>query len=212
MRKWLFVSILCASLPLLGANYKAKDYSSLIEKMPDIDSGLLETHFKLYKGYVDQVNFLNQMLGHGLSKANGGQSFMYQCMKRRYGWEYDGMVLHELYFDNLGGDGKLSQKSDLFKKIVLQYGSLGAWRSDFEQNCFIRGIGWVILYWNPKTGELRNAWVEEHDTGELVDSIPLLVIDLWEHAYLCQFGLDRKKYVQTVMKYINWDVVNSRLK
>lgn len=198
---WMFC------FPLLGSDYRAKDYAYLIEKMPKFDKKILEIHFQLYQGYVTNVNELNKML-----KAGKGDPFTIQAIKRRYGWEYDGMVLHQLYFDNLGGDGGLATDSPLYKKISFQFGSFVRWKQQIMQMALTRGIGWVILYWNPENDELVNAWVEEHSTGPLISNIPLLVIDLWEHAYLCQFGLNRKEYINTVMGYINWDVVHQRMK
>ncbi len=190
---------------LQAAGYTPKDYSYLIKSMPKLDQGLLDIHFKLYQGYVTQVNQLDQML-----EEEGEKSFTYQAIKRRYGWEYDGMVLHELYFDNLGGDGKLSQTSLLYQKIVVQFGSYENWVKDFKATSLVRGVGWVVLYWNPKTGKLYNAWITEHDTGPLFCDIPLLVVDLWEHAYLSQFKLDKSEYINVVFDYINWAVASNR--
>lgn len=204
--------LLCAwFMPTYGENFQAKDFSYLIQKMPNIDSKLLQLHFKLYEGYVTQVNNLNSMLSSELNKAIDGQPFTFQAIKKQYAYEYDGMVLHELYFENLGGDGKLVAASPLAKKIQKQYKSFDAWKVDFEQTCLVRAIGWVILCWDPATDTLKNVWIDEHSKGELVLTVPLLVVDLWEHAYLCQFGSNRKQYLETLWKYINWSVVNSRL-
>ena len=204
MKRFIFFCLLFVMIEAAG--YTAKDYSHLIPEMPKLDQGLLDIHFKLYQGYVAQVNQLGQML-----QEESEKSFTYQAIKRRYGWEYDGMVLHELYFDNLGGDGKLSQTSPLYQKIVAQFGSYENWVKDFKATSLVRGVGWVVLYSNPKTGKLYNAWITEHDTGPLFCDIPLLVVDLWEHAYLSQFKLDRPSYINVIFNYINWAVVSARL-
>lgn len=201
---YIFFGLLFCSLD--AGSYAPKDYGYLIQAMPKFDQALLNVHFKLYQGYVAQVNQLDQML-----QADSEKSFTYQAIKRRYGWEYDGMVLHELYFDNLGGDGKIDQTSPLYQKIVMQFGSYDNWMKDFQATALVRGVGWVILYLNPKTGTLYNAWITEHDTGPLFCDRPLLVVDLWEHAYLCQFKLDRPAYISTIFDYINWSVVSQRL-
>jgi Fe-Mn family superoxide dismutase len=204
MIKKIAISI-SISMLAFGAEFQAKDYSSLTQKMPKIDKGLLDVHFRLYQGYVAEVNKLDALL------AKEVDPFTYQCIKRRYGWEYDGMVLHELYFENLGGSDPISSKSKVYGAIVDQFGSFDAWIEKFKETCLLRGIGWTILYWNPTTGILRNIWIEEHSTGPLIGEKPLLVIDLWEHAFLCQFGTDRKKYVETILNYVDWNVVEDRM-
>ncbi len=203
MKKSILFALLFTCLQ--AGVYTPKDYVHLIKAMPKLDAGLLDVHFKLYHGYVDQVNKLDQML-----KEDSEKSFTYQAIKRRYGWEYDGMVLHELYFENLGGNGQLDQGSQLYRKIAQEFGSYENWEKDFKATALIRGVGWVILYLNPKTGALYNAWIIEHDTGPLFSGIPLLVIDLWEHAYLSQFKLDRSKYLNVIFEYIDWPIVSAR--
>ena len=199
--------LLCLFFGLLqAASYIPKDYTDLTQRMPRFDTELLTLHFKLYQGYVAQVNQLDQLL-----QKEDPASFTYQAIKRRYGWEYDGMILHEFYFDNLGGNGKLDSSSLLYKKLVTQFGSYENWMKDFKATALQRGIGWVILYWDSKTDKFYNAWITEHDTGQLFSNTPLLVIDLWEHAYLCQFKLDRSTYLQYVFDYINWSIVSHRL-
>lgn len=192
-------------ISIFGEEFQAKDYSFLIEKMPKIDKGLFEVHFRLYQGYVIEVNKLDKLLTEEIN------AFTYQALKRRYGWEYDGMILHELYFENLGGTDPISNKSKLYKAIVDQFGSFESWLEKFKETCMLRGIGWTILYWNEQDGRLRNVWIEEHSTGPLIKEMPLLVVDLWEHAFLCQFGTDRKKYIETILNYIDWSVVEERM-
>jgi len=203
--KFIFSFIVICTVALSGVEYEPKDYTYLIEKMPKIDKKLQKIHFKLYQGYVANVNKLNQLLESDLD------SFAFQAVKRRYGWEYDGMMLHQLYFDNLGGNGRLGKNRILYKKIVKQFGSFAKWKDDVIRTALVRGIGWVILYWDSETDELTNAWIQEHALGLLATNTPLLVIDLWEHAYLCQFGLNRKQYMDTVFSYIDWNVVSKRM-
>ncbi len=209
MQKFL-ISFSLFVATLIGQDYVAKDYNYLINKMPEIHPELLQVHFKLYGGYVDQVNRLNLLLEEE-KKGSIETSFTFQAIKRRYGWEYDGMVLHELYFDNLGGNEKLDQGSFLYQKIVQKFGSYDNWIRDFKATALTRGVGWVVLSWDSKRDLLFNAWITEHDTGPLYKYTPLLVIDLWEHAYLSQFQLDRGKYLDIVFKYIDWTEVSKRL-
>jgi len=137
-------------------------------------------------------------------------TYSYGALKRRFGWEFDGMRLHEYYFENLGGKTPLSKDSTLFAALTDQFGSLDKWKSDFVATAMMRGIGWVILYRDPQTGRLMNVWIAEHDLGHLAGGDLILVLDVWEHAYLTQFGLDRATYIETFFKNIDWSTVQQR--
>lgn len=189
--------------------FKAKDFSNLIG-MPGFENKPLEMHFKLYQGYVNRTN---QLLGilKDLRVDNEQNSPCYTDIKRRLMWEYDGMRLHELYFENLGGHGTtLDPNSPLYRELVAEYGSYANWEQDFKATGVMRGVGWVILVQDPQTGRLINTWINEHDHGHLAGGKPLLVMDVWEHAYLIQWGLDRKAYITTFFNNINWPVVEKR--
>lgn len=189
--------------------FYAKNFDYLLGKTPGIDKNLLEMHFKLYQGYVNNTNSLALEL-QNLEAAGKSRSFEYGALKRRFGWEYDGMILHELYFSNMGYTTKLSSRDLLYQHIVRDFGSFDAWLSDFKATGLIRGIGWVVLYKDPIEGRLFNVWINEHPTNHLAGGEPILVLDVWEHAYLTQYGLDRAAYIDAFIKNINWDVVSRR--
>lgn len=188
--------------------YQAQDYSHLLG-MPGFTDNLLKMHFQLYQGYVKNVNSLLDELKK-YSDQGMANSYTYGALKRRLGWEFDGMRLHELYFGNLGGKGSPSPSSSIYKAIVAQYKDFDSWQKDFVATGAMRGVGWAILYYDPIHDRLFNAWINEHDTGHLAGGNPLLVMDVWEHAFITQFGLDRAKYIQAFMSNIDWDVVNER--
>lgn len=192
----------------LQAQYEAKDFSHLLG-MKGFGDDLLNLHFQLYKGYVKNLNLLQGMLK---KKPMGDATAIYDfgALKRRIGWEFDGMRLHELYFENLGGSGAPDPESSLYKNIAAQFGSFNQWKTDFVATGNMRGIGWVILYRDQASGNLINTWVDEHDLGHLAGAIPLLVMDVWEHAYITQFALDRGKYIETFFANIDWSIVNHR--
>lgn len=192
----------------LAAEYQAKDFSHLFG-MDGFSKHLLSQHFTLYQGYVKNTNTLNTKLDE-MMKSGNDRTPDYAGLKRMYGWEFDGMRLHEYYFENLGGTGLLDPKSDLHKALVKQFGSYEKWMKDFVATGLIRGIGWAILYEDGHTGKLTNTWVNEHNLGHLAGAIPLLVMDVWEHAYITEYGLDRGKYIDAFFKNINWDVVSDR--
>lgn len=188
--------------------YKARDFSHLIGT-PGFSDQLLQMHFKLYQGYVSNTNTLLNLLK---SYEGNTQAYQYQALKRRFGWEFDGMRLHELYFENLGGKNEIEKGSPLYKAIERDFGSFENWKKDFIATGSMRGIGWSILYFDPQAKRLVNVWINEHDVGHLATGQPILVMDVWEHAYITQYGLDRAKYIDTFFNNINWEVVVDRYK
>ncbi|GAB4191287.1 MAG: Fe-Mn family superoxide dismutase [Simkaniaceae bacterium] len=196
---------------MLTYNYQAKDFSYLLGKMEGFNDQLLNMHFKLYEGYVKNTNKLLKTLKK-MTLMKKDNTIAFGALKRRMGWEMDGMLLHELYFENLGGNGKVAAGSPLYKKIEEDFGSYELWKRDYKSTGLIRGIGWVILYQDPKDGRLHNVWINEHDLGHIAGGTPVLVMDVWEHAYMTQYGLDRAGYIDAFFKNIHWETVSKRLK
>lgn len=189
--------------------YVARDFEHLLGHLKGIDDNLLKMHFTLYQGYVKNANALNQTIREMRARGQD-QTLAYGALLRRFAWEFDGMILHEYYFENLGGKGFLSDKDPLYAKIVEDFGSIQAWKKNFAATGLIRGIGWVILYQNPKNGQLNNIWVDDHNINHLPGGKPLLVMDVWEHAYITEYGLDRSGYIEAFMRNVDWDAVARR--
>jgi Fe-Mn family superoxide dismutase len=208
-----FLSILSSMILLtaspLFADYQARDFSSLIGNVPGLDDELLKMHFKLYQGYVANTNKLLKKIQE-LNEKGQNNTPEFAGLKRMLGWEFDGMLLHEYYFENLGKTDPLPQEAPLIKKIQKDFGSFDAWKADFIATGSLRGIGWVITYVDPKEGRLINEWINEHDVGHLSGGSPLLIMDVFEHAYITQYGLDRAKYIDVFFKNINWKKVAER--
>jgi len=188
--------------------FKAKDFSYL-SGMEGFSDKLLDNHFKLYQGYVKNTNILLDKLD-ALLNDNSEKTVEYAELERRLGWEYNGMLLHEYYFENLGGKDTLSPESALYKKITEEFGTFERWKKDFIGVGSMRGIGWAVLYFEPKTGKLLNIWVNEHNTGNIAGAIPLLVMDVFEHAYLTDYELDKAKYIESFFNNINWKIAEGR--
>ena len=221
-RKFLKASLLTGTLYTVNFNfipmrakgerkmaYSAKDYPKLIG-MKGFSTTLLENHFKLYQGYVKNTNKVLDLLEEMLKNDKAG-SYEYGELKRRLGWEFNGMRLHELYFDCLGGNGELDAKSNLAKKIADDFGSVETWKKDFIAVGAMRGIGWAVLYFDTESGKLINFWINEHDAGHPSGCSPLLVMDVFEHAFMLDYGLNRPDYINAFFSNINWDAVSSRL-
>ena len=190
--------------------YTAKDYGNLIG-MDGFSETLLKNHFTLYQGYVTNTNKLVDLLTSMLKVGKVGTP-EYAELKRRFGFEFNGMRLHEYYFDNLGGKGVLDKSGKLGRKLADDFGSYEDWEKDFKGTGTMRGIGWTILYQDNITGKLFNQWINEHETGHPAGCIPILVMDVFEHAFITDYGLKRADYIEAFFKNINWNVVESRLK
>jgi Fe-Mn family superoxide dismutase len=185
--------------------YSPKDFNRLKE-MPGFSNQALDLHFTLYQGYVKNTNDLLE----NLSKI-AANTPAYAEIKRRLGWEFDGMRLHELYFSNLGGNGQMAPDSKIARLLSEQFGSVENWTNDFKATGAMRGIGWVVLYEDPVTGRLINTWINEHDVGHLAGGKPLLIMDVFEHAFIPDYGLKKGEYIEAFFKNIDWQAVNSRL-
>lgn len=189
--------------------YAAKDYAKLIG-LAGFSETLLKNHFTLYQGYVTNTNKVLDTLDALRAEKSGAPEFAE--LKRRLGWEFNGMRLHELYFENLGGKAPLAPGSGLAGKLAASFGAVEAWEKDFKAAALMRGIGWVVLYEDLASGRLINFWINEHDAGHPAGCAPLLVLDVFEHAFMIDYGLKRADYIEAFFKNIDWAAVESRLK
>ena len=189
--------------------YEAKNFDHLLGTSGFSDQ-LLKNHFTLYQGYVTNTNKLADILNIMLKEEKIGTPEFAE-LKRRFGWEFNGMRLHEFYFENMSKDGKeIDRNSELFKKIVEEFGTYENWVKVFKAVGSMRGIGWAILYYDTKSGRLFNTWINEHDVGHLAGVVPLLIMDVFEHAFMIDYGLKRVDYIEAFFKAIDWAVVAKR--
>ena len=189
--------------------YSAKDYSNLIG-MEGFSETLLKNHFTLYQGYVTNTNKLLDSLSTLLKEGKVGTP-EYSELKRRMGFEFNGMRHHEYYFDNLGGNGALDKSGKLGRKLAADFGSYEDWEKDFKGTGTMRGIGWTILYQDNITGRLINQWINEHEVGHPAGCIPILIMDVFEHAFITDYGLKRADYIEAFFRNINWEVAESKM-
>jgi Fe-Mn family superoxide dismutase len=190
--------------------YTANDYVRLIG-MAGFSDALLNTHFTLYQGYVTNTNKVLDILGQMLKEGKTA-SPEFAELKRRLGWEFNGMRLHEYYFDNLGGKAPLDADGRLGKKLAASFGSIDAWEKDFRATGAMRGIGWTVLYQDNVSGSVCNYWINEHNEGHPAGCLPILVLDVFEHAFMLDYGLKRADYIEAFFKNIDWNAVEIRLK
>lgn len=179
-----------------------------------ISNDTLAIHFGLYEGYVKNTNLLSERISELRSAGkNAGSDPAYAELVRRLGWEFDGMRLHEYYFDNLTSRPRGLTSGRLFDRLGEQFGSIEAWKKDFAALGAIRGIGWVIAHHEPATGSIINTWVGDHNLNNLAGCEPIVVMDVWEHAYLRDYTPPEKnKYVEAFLANVDWEVCEERLR
>lgn len=177
------------------------------KRLSGIGEDQISQHWSLYEGYVKNVNLLNEKLAALAEKKSFGPEFAE--MKRRLGFEYDGMILHEHYFGILkAGQKPLGESSETIKLLKKSFGGYSAWVQEFTAIGKMRGVGWAILYFDPQAETLTNHWIGLHEDGHPAGFIPILVLDAWEHAYMVDAGVDgRGAYVEAFLKNVDWPKV-----
>lgn len=193
--------------------YKAKDYSNL-KGLSGITDEQIEVHLKLYQGYVNRTNALFAKVAQLSNEGKHGDS-SFQELKRRAGWEWNGMRLHEYYFDGLApGAGKLADDNKFAQAVAAQFGSVEAWKADLVGVAKMPGVGWALTYQDPANGQIWNHWVEAHQDGQPAGARLLLALDVWEHAfavYRKPLPPERAAYIDDFFANVDWDVIARRL-
>jgi Fe-Mn family superoxide dismutase len=193
--------------------YKAQKFD--LKGLKGISDEQLGEHFKLYEGYVENVNKLNADLMELITGGKAsGKNPEFAELTRRLGFEYNGMILHEYYFSNLRShaDPHPARDSGLGRALASSFGSLENWEKDFHAIGEMRGVGWVILVEDPATDRLTNHWITLHQDGVPAGFKPLLVMDVWEHAFMRDYkATERAKYIEAFFGNIDWRRVEGRL-
>ena len=179
-----------------------------------ISDHTLEVHFGLYEGYVKNTNLLNEQL-EALAHAGKAEAsnLSFAELSRHLGFEYNGMVLHEYYFDNLTSTGNGAPATGkLFDVATASFGDFETWKKEFAAVGGMRGVGWAIAYQDPKSGRLSNHWISLHEDGNIAGFEPILVMDAWEHAFMLDYKpAERSKYIEAFFSNVDWKIAESRL-
>src|SRR3989338_10927767 len=169
---------------------------------------MLAEHFKLYEGYVKKANEIQEKIAAAdKSEANASYSYIGE-LKRQETFSVNGIKLHEVYFGHLGGDGVPS--GELVKMIERDFESLDKWQEDM----IVTGIsarGWAVLAYDFKDNRLHNYGADAHNVGAVWAAIPLIVLDVYEHAYFMDYGVNRKDYISSFFKNLDWEFANEIL-
>lgn len=180
-----------------------------------INKEQFDAHIRLYEGYVNNINKIDTVLYNGdaqrddalLEQANTTFSY-YRELKRGETFALDGVILHELYFENLGGNQEPERQiTDIIEK---DFGSFRYWQEDFVATAKA-SRGWAMLSYDQRSERYRNISLDAHDHGIIAYSAPVLILDMYEHAYFIQYADKKAEYINNFMKNINWSVVGRRM-
>jgi superoxide dismutase, Fe-Mn family len=198
-----------ANVTLTAYTPKKWDLSGL----QGISDDTLQIHFGLYEGYVKNTNTLNERLSEMRSSGkNSGADPAYAEIVRRLGWEFNGMRLHEYYFDNLTKSPQPYASGKLYDLAGASFGSFDNWKKDLAAIGGMRGIGWAIAFHDEVAGQLVNVWIGDHNINELAGCEPVLVMDLWEHAFIRDYKpAEKSKYIEAFLAHVDWSTAEKRL-
>jgi len=178
------------------------------KELKGISQKTIENHYeKLYKGYVKKCQEIQDKLKTAdKSLANATYSDLRE-LKAEETFAANAVILHEAYFDILGGDGKQSGK--IIKAIEKDFGSYENWLAEFKA-LGLCARGWVFLAYDFNDGKLHNYTADLHNQGGVWGATPIIVLDVYEHAYFADFGTDRKSYIETYFSNLNWEAIDKR--
>lgn len=190
-----------------------KDYQAdelkITKDLDGLSLKMIQEHFKLYLGYVKKSNEVQQKLETAdKSEANGVYSFVGE-LKRQETFAVNGMKLHEVYFGQLNGSGTPS--GEVVKMIENDFGSMDAWKEDMVATG-LSARGWGILAYDFRDNRLHNYGSDGHNVGAVWGAIPLIALDVYEHAYFMDYGINRKDYINSFFKNLDWNYVNELVK
>ena len=190
----------------MAAKFEEKKFN--IPELKGISKKEIEEHLKLYAGYVKNVNsILDKIEEYG--KDAEKNSYAILELRRHFNFEFDGMRNHEYYFSQFEGGAKTLPANSKLKNAETLLGSFDSTIAEMKTAAAtMRGVGWLILYYDQTAEQLISAWSDEHHLGILTGLCPILVLDMWEHAYLFDYApADKKKYIEAFFENLNWETV-----
>ncbi len=185
------------------------EQSFSLENVTGLSPKQLEVHLKLYAGYVKNTNAILAKVAE-YKKDSETHAIALSELMRRFGFEFNGMRLHELYFESLGGNGETTPRA-LVNAIIARWGSFDVWKAEFQAMGVMRGIGWLLLVHDPKANTIHKVRVSDHELGHFGGLPIIIAMDVWEHAFMVDYlPAQRNEYIQTFFKNLNWNVIEKR--
>jgi superoxide dismutase, Fe-Mn family len=175
-----------------------------------INEEQFNVHMRLYEGYINKMNEIDGLLANGGDLENANATYSeYRGIKRGETYALNGVILHEYYFENIGSTVN-EPDNDVMGCIEQDFGSFDTWKAHFVATAKA-SRGWAILCYDPRSDRLRNISLDSHDYGYTALSVPILVLDMYEHAYFLQYADDKAGYINAFMNNIDWGVVRDRM-
>jgi len=190
--------------------YVARSFN--IPNLKGLSAKQMEVHLGLYQGYVKHVNLIREKLA-SLKESPEENAYLMAELRRRFAFEFDGMRMHEYYFEQFEGGATAPQDDKpLVGSALEKYGSWDGFIAHLKEVAGTRGVGWVVVYYDPSARTLHTVFVGDHEVGQLSGLPILLAIDLWEHAFMVDYvPADKKNYVDAFLDNVNWSVPERRL-
>lgn len=192
-------------------------YTARTFDLPDlkgISKKQIEVHLALYEGYVKHTNLIIDTIAKLRDQDATGNAYTMNELRRRLGFEFDGMRMHEYYFEQFEGGAKVAEPEGNLRKVASErYGTWEGFLAHIQEVAGTRGIGWIVVYYDPAVSMLHTAFVGDHELGQLSGLPILLALDLWEHAYMVDYiPAEKKSYVQAFLDNVNWTVADARFR
>lgn len=190
--------------------YEARTFD--LPELKGLSKKQIDVHLALYQGYVKHTNLIMEKIA-SLREADASENaYLMAELRRRLGFEFDGMRMHEYYFEQLEHEARSADEgSALARSASERYGDWNGFIAHLKEVAGTRGIGWVVVYYDRAARALQTAWVNDHEVGQLAGLPIMLAIDLWEHAYMVDYvPVDKLSYVDAFLANMNWSVVENR--
>jgi Fe-Mn family superoxide dismutase len=190
--------------------YTAQQFN--LPELPGLSEKQIKVHLGLYEGYVKHINLLREQIADLTALDTEKYAYAITETRRRLGFEFNGMRMHEYYFTQLeGGAQELTAESMLGKAVSEKYGSVENFITHFTAVGMSRGIGWSVLYADPIAHTIHTAWVSDHELGQLGGLPVIFAMDMWEHAFMVDYiPAEKKQYIEAFLKNVNWGVAEKR--
>ena len=188
--------------------YEQKEFN--LPTIEGLSEKQIDVHLKLYAGYVKHANLIREQIAN--LKESGASQYVIDELRRRYAFEFDGMRLHEYYFEQLEG-GAQKASGNFENKVSETYGSFDAFVEHIKEVAGSRGIGWIIVSHDDKENQIHTTFVADHELGHLAGTNILCAIDMWEHAFMVDYvPAEKGAYLDVILQNMNWEVVGTRYK
>lgn len=183
-----------------------------LPELAGISTKQLDVHLGLYAGYVKHTNLLREQIHELETMDKEKYAYAIGELRRRLGFEFDGMRMHEYYFSQFeGGENAAQETSPLQTALAAKYADKKGFLEHFTTIGKTRGIGWTILYYDVKGKTPHVAWIGDHELGQLAGLPIILAMDMWEHAFMVDYPpAEKGKYIEAFFNNLNWQVCEDR--